>query len=262
LSKVNFDFSINVGTTNTFVTPTHTYELYSNGNSISSTMTYLSGTTPFVFSNVNMTVYGNVNDIVTAPIVLVDTTTSTNVQTYHIQIFSSYPCFKEGSKILTDKGYIPIENLRKGDLVKTLRNDYIPIHMIGKREIYHSACQEERLKDQLYKYTNDNCPEVFEDLILTGYHCVLVDNFKDEKQKEDTIEVNGRIFVTDNKYRLPACVDDRSSVYEKEGNYMIYHFALENDSYYMNYGIYANGLLVETCSQRYLNELSGMELID
>lgn len=41
----------------------------------------------------------------------------------------------------------------------------------------------------------------------------------------------------------------------------IYHLALENESYYNNYGIYANGLLVESCSQRYLKELSNMELI-
>ena len=62
-------------------------------------------------------------------------------------------------------------------------------------------------------------------------------------------------------YRLPACVDNRSSVYEVEGNYTIYHLALENENYYYNYGIYANGLLVETCSKRYLTELSNMMLI-
>jgi len=38
--------------------------------------------------------------------------------------------------------------------------------------------------------------------------------------------------------------------------------ALENDDYYMNYGIYANGLLVESCSKRYLKEESNMELIN
>ena len=47
-------------------------------------------------------------------------------------------------------------------------------------------------------------------------------------------------------YRLPACVHKRTSVYEKEGNYEIYHLALENENYYNNYGIWANGLLVET----------------
>ena len=67
---------------------------------------------------------------------------------------------------------------------------------------------------------------------------------------------------TDNKYRLPACADYRADVYEKEGSYMVYHFALEHDDYYMNYGVFANGLLVETCSKRNLKELSNMEIIE
>jgi hypothetical protein len=41
----------------------------------------------------------------------------------------------------------------------------------------------------------------------------------------------------------------------------IYHIALENDDPYMNYGIYANGLLVESCSKRYLKELSKMRIL-
>jgi len=36
--------------------------------------------------------------------------------------------------------------------------------------------------------------------------------------------------------------------------------ALENNDYYMNYGIFANGLLVETTSKRYIKELSNMTL--
>jgi len=30
----------------------------------------------------------------------------------------------------------------------------------------------------------------------------------------------------------------------------------------MNYGVFANGLLVETTSKRFMKELSGMELIE
>jgi hypothetical protein len=61
---------------------------------------------------------------------------------------------------------------------------------------------------------------------------------------------------------LPAFLDNRASVYEHAGTYNIYHFALENADYYMNYGVYANGLLVETCSQRYLKEIANMSLIE
>jgi hypothetical protein len=89
----------------------------------------------------------------------------------------------------------------------------------------------------------------------------LVDDFTSVEQRQKTAEVNNNIYITGNKYRLPACVDDRTTVYEEKGTHMIYHLALENEDYYMNYGIYANGLLVETCSRRYLKELSNMELI-
>jgi hypothetical protein len=67
------------------------------------------------------------------------------------------------------------------------------------------------------------------------------------------------IYVTDDKYRLLTCLDSRSELIEDEKEYTIYHFVLENDDYYMNYGVYANGLLVETSSLRYMKELSYMK---
>ena len=177
---------------------------------------------------------------------------------------ASLTCFLEDSKILTNKGYIPIQDLRKGDLVKTLKHDYKAIDMIGKRTIYHPALKD-RIKDQLYKCSKDNFNEIFEPLIITGCHSILVENSKasiDEKQIEKVKEINGGIYLTDDKLRIPACVDLRTSVYETPGTYTIYHLALENNNYVMNYGIYANGLLVETCSKRYLKELSNMILIE
>jgi alpha-tubulin suppressor-like RCC1 family protein len=171
-----------------------------------------------------------------------------------------YPCFKQGSKIITFKGYKKVEDLRTGDLVKTLRDGFKPIAMIGKRDIKHLASKS-RVKDQLYKCTRLEYPELTEDLVLTGSHSILVDAFVSEEQREKTIEVLKHVYATDGKYRLPACADPRASVYEKPGTYTIYHLALENDDYYMNYGIYANGLLVESCSKRYLKEESNMELI-
>ena len=68
--------------------------------------------------------------------------------------------------------------------------------------------------------------------------------------------------VTDYKYRLLACLDERAKPYLEEGVFNIWHIALDHGNYYMNYGIYANGLLVETCSKRILKEFSGMVLIE
>jgi hypothetical protein len=103
-------------------------------------------------------------------------------------------------------------------------------------------------------------PELNEDLIITGGHSILVDKLNDDEMKL-TIEKLGEVYVTDNKYRLIACIDSRAIPYDVAGEYNIYHIALENDNYFYNYGIYANGLLVESCSKRYLKELSNMTLL-
>jgi YVTN family beta-propeller protein len=173
---------------------------------------------------------------------------------------SSIQCFTEGSLIFTDKGYRPVQDLRPGTLVKTLRHGFLPIYIIGKKNIIHPASSK-RIKNQLYKCSPDKYPNMIKPLVITGCHSILVDDYENQEQRERTIEVNGNTYVTDTKYRLPACADLRASVYEKPGTYTIYHFALENEDYYMNYGIYANGLLVETSSKRYMKELCGMELM-
>jgi hypothetical protein len=179
-----------------------------------------------------------------------------------ILLFLPPPCFLVGSKILTDQGYKAIETLRKGDFVKTSLDGYKPIVLLGKSELNHPALFADRIKDQLYVCSPAMYPELSADLVLTGGHSILVNEFVSQTQKEKTFAVNNEIYITDNKYRLPACVDERTTVFPVAGTYTIYHLALENEQYTWNYGIYANGLLVESCSERYLSELSGMTFID
>lgn len=176
----------------------------------------------------------------------------------------SVPCFKDDSKILCFKEgceqYVKVQDIRKGDLVKTLKHGYVPVNMIGTTKLYNSGDML-RGPNRLYICSVDKYPELIEDLVITGFHSILEDNIS-EKQKEETIELVGNIMITDNKYRLMACLDERATPYLEEGIFNIWHIALDNNDYYMNYGIYANGLLVETCSKRYLKELSGMILIE
>ena len=184
------------------------------------------------------------------------------IETYtvYVDVATSLPCFLIGSKILTNKGYIPVENLRKGDLVKTLKNDYLPIVLIGKSPIYNSG-DSDRIKNRLYNLSVDKYSELTEDLVLTGCHSLLVDILT--KQQEDATLANyGEFKITEGKVRLETYLDDKADPYPEKGTFTIYHLALENENYFSNYGIWANGLLVESCSKRYLTELSGMELID
>ena len=174
-----------------------------------------------------------------------------------------WPCFLEDTKILCSKDgqetYLKVQDIRKGTLVKTILHGYLPVDSIGTTQIYNSG-DDKRSQHRLYRCTQANYPELTEDLIMTGSHSILTKTITDV-QREKTIELLGRIFNTDKHYRLMACIDERSTPYEKQGTFNIYHLALENDHYYSNYGIYANGLLVETCSKRYMNELSGMTLL-
>jgi hypothetical protein len=175
---------------------------------------------------------------------------------------SSIACFLEGTKIETPHGFIAVESLRKGDKVKTFNNGFLRIEHIGVRPIYHAAC-EERIQNQLYVCPKSFFPEAKEDLIVTGCHSLLIDReFHNEQEREDIIDTLGEIYITDGMYRFPACIlKGLTHVYPHKGTYNIYHFALENNDYYMNYGIYANGILAETTSIRYMKELSGMKLI-
>lgn len=176
-----------------------------------------------------------------------------------------YMCFLEGTKIMcydaaTQQEFErPIETLRKGDLVKTTMDGYKAIDTIGTSKIYNPA-NSMRSKNRLYRCSKENYPELNEDLVITGCHAVLVRDLTDDQRRELN-DIQGKIYCTEDYYRLIACVDKRAQPYEKEGVFNIWHFALENDNYYFNYGIFANGLKVETASKRMMKEMSGMDLL-
>ncbi len=187
----------------------------------------------------------------------------TNVNGFYLNYDYQAPppvCFKEGSKILTEKGYIAVQDLRNGDLIKTVSSGFKKIEHVGYSKMYNNV-NEVRSNDKLYRCSTSEYPELSEDLIITGCHAILIKNFKDQEQIEKTQEVLGKIYITDKHYRLPACVDERTKIFEEEGVHTIWHFSLEHSDYYMNYGVYANGLLVETTSNRMMVELSGMTLV-
>ena len=137
-------------------------------------------------------------------------------------------CFMEGTKILTSNGYIPIEELCIGDMVKTDKN-YKNISLIGHTIIYNNK----NTKNCIYKYNKDDVFDLFDDLYVTAYHSVPVNNKK-----------------------ILAKDDSRASKWAYEGNINIWHIALDN----ISHKIYANGLLVESCPFNNLKK-SNMTLI-
>jgi hypothetical protein len=131
--------------------------------------------------------------------------------------------------------------------------------MIGTKIIQNPG-DKSRVPNRIYRCSKKHYPELIEDLYITGQHSILVDELTD-KQRSEINDLFQQIYITEDKYRLPCFFDEKSEVVEKSEEVAIYHIALKNEKYYTNYGIYANGLLVETCSLRYLKELSNMVLI-
>jgi hypothetical protein len=176
---------------------------------------------------------------------------SEGIQSFNITVVeppTPIPCLKEGTKVLTEEGYKEVEKLTKEDKVKTV-DGYKNVYKISKTIMEHRAINK-RIPDQLYEYTKEDNEEP---LILTGRHSILVDSLTTEESKQ-VKELLGRLYITCKKYRLPACLDEKAKVYSLPGTYNVYHVSLENENMYTNYGMYANGILVETMSKKNIDK--------
>ena len=181
-----------------------------------------------------------------------------------IVLFILYPCFLEGSKILRfnpdtyQDEYIAVERLRPGDLVVTAESGYKSIHSIGYKTIVNPRT-DPNPSNRLYKFS---CKEMFEPLYITGEHCTLHREISTDKLAQIT-EHMGDVYITEEFYRIPAFLDDRATPYDgKDEPATIWHFALEHENVAHNYGVFANGLLVESCAIESLMDKSGMRLLE
>jgi hypothetical protein len=179
-------------------------------------------------------------------------------------LYPNAPCLLEGTTVLCQidgvDQEIPIEQIRTGTMVKTAEDGYLRVALIGRSVISNSGSTE-RSQNRLYACRTDRYPELKTDLYLTGCHSLLVDQLTAD-QIEQTRSILENIYITGNKYRLMACIDDRAEPWASEGRYTVWHLALENQYPRANYGIFVNGgLLVESCSLFYLHNHSNMELM-
>ena len=158
-------------------------------------------------------------------------------------------CYNEGTKILClnknlEEEYISIENLRKGDLVKSYKHGYRKIDLIGKNTVVNNP---EKF-NCMYKMKKTDENGLIEDLIITGGHAILVDDLGIFKEEND--KLFGSTQMIDDKYLLLASVSNQFVKLENIIPYTYYHFILENNgSIDERFGVWANGILSETPSR-------------
>ena len=199
-----------------------------------------------IFTNVNISAGLHV-------LTIVDLTTGFILATFDVDVPAV--CFKEGTKILcrlsrTEEKYVPIEKIKDNMYVKTYKHGYKRAKFIVKNEIYNSS---KITINKLYRMKKTKENKLLEDLYITGSHAVLYDTISGINQFKmnkliDKMELDYE-YKIDDKYKLIAYFDNNFEEVKEEGYVNIYHLVLENNHKKLNYGIYANGILVESSDE-------------
>jgi hypothetical protein len=173
------------------------------------------------------------------------------------------PCFLADSKVLTDKGLIPIQLLKKGDLVQTLNDGLLPVKFVGMRSFFNKLT-EERINAHLYKLNKIAFPELLEDLFITGGHPLLVDEKDlDEETKKKLLDMSDDSpIITESKYRVFAMIHPKAELWNDEKEHDIFDIVLENEDPKKNIGIWVNGILTESMDEDFFLNNSGMTEIN
>lgn len=174
----------------------------------------------------------------------------------NVMTSSDGKCFLKGTGILClvngVKTYVPIENIKLGDLIKTYKHGYKPVKLVKYSKMTNNPYNTYSC---LYKHTDSK-------LIVTGRHLVLLDNDKISKKniyiETKKYSFNDKIkcirdFIEDNKFywfgnskidnknTIHACNLDSFEKVKTTKTYEIYHLVLGSGK--RRYGIYSEGVL-------------------
>ena len=160
--------------------------------------------------------------------------------------------FNKGTKILhlnkkLQDEYICIEQLKKGDVIKTYRHGYRKIDVIGKNILTNNPTLYSKC---MYTMTKTPTNKLTEDLIMLGNHSILVDTMGD-CQDLNTTMWNAPVPILDKKYLLLAAASNEFIPIKNTKPYIYYNLVLDNEKDdEVRFGIWANGILTETPSKK------------
>jgi hypothetical protein len=158
----------------------------------------------------------------------------------HAAALSILPCFgfvagtKITCKVDNVEQDVAIENMKPNMLVKTSNCQFRPSN-------------EDRTADRLYTIPKSKYASLTEDLVITGNRSLLIP-YVDDEQRRQMASILGRIVVTDKLFSIPAAANPHAVPYTVAGDITVYDFSVSHAIRTMNYGVYANGLLVDCSS--------------
>jgi streptogramin lyase len=182
----------------------------------------------------------------------------TNTSSNNILKSIDIVCFNEDTKILClnhslEEEYVPIQDLKKGDLVKTYLHGYRKVDLTHKGVLFNNP---NKWNQCMYKMEKTEENGILEDLIVTGGHSILVDSISEEEQERlDKLGLSDFPvqYKFDDKYLLLVSASDHFVPLTDNKKYTYYHLTLENNGDgNQQFGIWANGVLTETTCKNYL----------
>ena len=162
-------------------------------------------------------------------------------------------CFRKGTSILClvdgEEKQVPIQKIKKGDLVKTYNHGYKKVE--DTEYTYSSMCNK---LSSLYKLPMGTYSGMTDDLYITGGHSLLVDKLSEnERDNMSRISWKPHLFKIADKHKLLAMYNPKMErITERDKVYHIVLEQIDERSNYSAYGVYANGVLAESCSRRAL----------
>jgi hypothetical protein len=172
------------------------------------------------------------------------TLTAYMVDNYTLSV-TSPPCFNEGTCILivdnNIEQYIPIEQLKPGDHVKTYIHGYKKIKIIGKNKMMNDPSI---FSQCMYKMDKNN--DMIDDLLVTGWHSILVDDMTTDEENRQYFHK----YEIDGKKLLLSSISDKFNKINEIKEFTYYNIVLDDNDDNKQYGIWANGILTESMSER------------
>ncbi len=185
-----------------------------------------------------------------------------------LAISGAEACFNEGTKILClnsqiteelQEKYCNVEDLKVGDFVKSYLHGYRKVNKILTGSFGNNP-KDEGVSNCMYKMVKTNDNGLIEDLILTRNHGILVEKLSENEEK--AVDKNN-LPIIDGLLSIITADSDKFEKVMDNNMYNYYHFSLETDGDNdRRFGVYANGLLVETPSINMMNNALNIKPLD